>query len=218
MLAWCQHCHFELASDMPAAPCADGGWAPTVLKLLCACVAMGAVAVGGASTGGGAPPRPTERGGLRRLQEGLTSLVFIGDLHADADCARQAVRSSGLVDLDAAPWAWTGGDDAAIVFLGDYVDKGSAGRAVLELVRALEVRARAGRLPFSPGTVRRGQPLRHMACLGTASRTSRAAPPSSQAAFPAHVVALLGNHDLFMLLDATLPAGADRCGAGCKRA
>ena len=61
-----------------------------------------------------------------------------------------------------------GPTDAAIVLLGDYVDKGPSSRGVLEFVRALET------------------------------------------AFPRNIVAMMGNHDLFALLDVTMREGADR--------
>ena len=105
---------------------------------------------------------------LRRLGDDLTSIVFVGDLHGDEVCARQWISRTGLVNLSASPWSWTGGEGSAIVLMGDYVDKGSGSRAVLEFVRDLE------------------------------------------AAFPRHVLAILGNHDLFALLDATLPPSAAR--------
>ena len=98
---------------------------------------------------------------LRLLGDGaaLTKLHFIGDLHGDVGCARAWVARTGAVDLESTPWRWTGrggggADDEgaeedparrptapleeALVFLGDYVDKGDGARATLEFVRALE--------------------------------------------------------------------------------
>lgn len=66
----------------------------------------------------------------------------IGDLHGDAACARYWVSRTGLVaGLDGPPsgWAWTD-PAAALVFMGDYVDKGPEARAVLQFVRALTLR------------------------------------------------------------------------------
>ena len=108
-------------------------------------------------------PRP-----LRLLPDDLTEVFLIGDLHADADCARSWVARTGAVDLEATPWAWTGGNGTALVFMGDYVDKGLQGRGVLELVKALTD------------------------------------------AFPDRVAAVIGNHDFFALLDATLALGTSR--------
>lgn len=97
---------------------------------------------------------------LRLLPANVTDVVYIGDLHGDAGCAREWVAMTGFVDVDAL--AWTGPATGGLVFLGDYVDKGVESRRVLEFVRSLE------------------------------------------AAFPDRVAALMGNHDLFMYLDATL--------------
>ena len=62
--------------------------------------------------------------GIRRLGMNLTTIYFIGDLHADIDCARTWVERTRLVNFSSAPWTWAGSDSDAIVFLGDYVDKG----------------------------------------------------------------------------------------------
>ncbi len=76
---------------------------------------------------------------IRRLKEDLTSIHFIGDLHADVDCARQWVEKTNLVNLTSTPYEWLGNSDTdALVFLGDYVDKGSASASVLTLVRELQ--------------------------------------------------------------------------------
>jgi len=100
-----------------------------------------------------------EKLGLRRLGSDLTSIFFVGDLHGDVHCARAWVERTHLVNLTSTPWTWTGSNSDAIVFLGDYVDKGSKSRAVLEFIRTLEEM------------------------------------------FPTHIVAIMGNHDLYMLID-----------------
>lgn len=76
---------------------------------------------------------------LRKLSEDLTSIHFIGDLHADAECAKQWVGKTNLVDLTSTPYQWLGDPDTdALVFLGDYVDKGSGSASVLKFVRELQ--------------------------------------------------------------------------------
>ena len=100
---------------------------------------------------------------LRRLSEDLTSIYFIGDLHADVDCAKQWVAKTNLVNLTSSPYEWLGDPETdALVFLGDYVDKGSSSASVLSFVREL------------------------------------------QETFPNNVVTILGNHDVFMILDTAL--------------
>ncbi|KAH8045056.1 calcineurin-like phosphoesterase [Aureococcus anophagefferens] len=99
--------------------------------------------------------------------DALTELWFIGDLHGDVGCARQWVARSGLVAFDAAGPRWTGRAGSALVFLGDYVDKG---------VHSSDVLARQRR--------RRGLPDR--------------------------AAAIMGNHDLFLYLDATLDGSDPR--------
>lgn len=96
----------------------------------------------------------------------MEEAFVVGDMHADLQCAQAWVRRSGFVDLEASPWAWVGGESRALVFLGDYVDKGWQGRQVMEFVRNLTTM------------------------------------------FPRNVVALLGNHDLYLLLDTLLLDGA----------
>jgi len=62
----------------------------------------------------------------------LREVYFVGDLHGDAGCAREWVNATGLV----VNGTWTRAD-AALVFLGDYVDKGIDSRGVMEFVRGL---------------------------------------------------------------------------------
>lgn len=124
-----------------------------------------------AAAAGSAPPElPLDPSAppLRLLGDGLTAVVFVGDLHGDHRCGEEWIERTGYVDMAEKPWKWKGPEDAAIVLLGDYVDKGPSSRATLELVRDLE------------------------------------------AAFPTHVLAMMGNHDLFALLDTALADGADR--------
>jgi len=119
---------------------------------------------------------------LRVLDDELTDIYFIGDLHGDVGCARQWVERTGAIDfgndpfastsslrsssssstprssssspeLDSAAdsrsasafvtpstgeWRWTGGVHTALVFLGDFVDKGPDSRAVGVLSRLLD--------------------------------------------------------------------------------
>ena len=100
--------------------------------------------------------------GLRRLGSHLLSIYFIGDLHGDPQCAREAVERTNLVNFTTNPWSWIGLESDAIVFLGDYVDKGSRSRYVLEFIRTLEEN------------------------------------------FPTQICAIMGNHDLYMLIDTAM--------------
>mmetsp|Transcript_13884 Transcript_13884/g.26148 ORF Transcript_13884/g.26148 Transcript_13884/m.26148 type:complete len:520 (-) Transcript_13884:2241-3800(-) len=76
---------------------------------------------------------------LRKLSQDLTSIHFIGDLHADVSCAKQWVEKTNLVNLTSTPYEWIGNPTTdALVFLGDYVDKGSNSASVLKFVRELQ--------------------------------------------------------------------------------
>lgn len=100
---------------------------------------------------------------LQKLSDELTSIHFIGDLHADVECAKQWVTKTNLVNITSSPFEWLGDPEKdAIVFLGDYVDKGSASASVLKFVREL------------------------------------------QETFPNNIVTMLGNHDVFLVLDTAL--------------
>jgi len=103
---------------------------------------------------------------LTHIAADVDEVFIVGDLHGDLQCAKEWVRRSGLIDLATHPWNWTGRRRQALVFLGDYVDKGPYGRQVLEFVRNLTE------------------------------------------AFPDQVLAMLGNHDLYMLMDSLWSDGA----------
>lgn len=75
---------------------------------------------------------------LRHLATNLTSIYFIGDLHGDVDCAKKWIEQTKLVDVTSQPYAWLGEPTDAIVFLGDYVDKGSTSASVLSFVKELQ--------------------------------------------------------------------------------
>eukprot|EP00584_Thalassiosira_punctigera_P000192 CAMPEP_0172537846 /NCGR_PEP_ID=MMETSP1067-20121228/9374_1 /TAXON_ID=265564 ORGANISM="Thalassiosira punctigera, Strain Tpunct2005C2" /NCGR_SAMPLE_ID=MMETSP1067 /ASSEMBLY_ACC=CAM_ASM_000444 /LENGTH=441 /DNA_ID=CAMNT_0013323237 /DNA_START=122 /DNA_END=1444 /DNA_ORIENTATION=+ len=84
-----------------------------------------------------------------------SSVYVIGDLHGDAICAVSWVNRTGLVanlldeDLSSAEtvplfkklnnpseWRWTD-DEATLVFMGDYIDKGPTSRQTVEFVKDL---------------------------------------------------------------------------------
>jgi len=104
----------------------------------------------------------TEPGGNRECVANLPSLssVFvIGDIHGDAKCAISWVHRTGLISYlldddaiqqststtplykqlnDPSKWIWTD-DNATLVFMGDYVDKGPTARQTVEFVRDLTI-------------------------------------------------------------------------------
>eukprot|EP00306_Pavlova_sp_CCMP459_P013528 CAMPEP_0185184554 /NCGR_PEP_ID=MMETSP1140-20130426/2647_1 /TAXON_ID=298111 /ORGANISM="Pavlova sp., Strain CCMP459" /LENGTH=446 /DNA_ID=CAMNT_0027750633 /DNA_START=17 /DNA_END=1357 /DNA_ORIENTATION=- len=97
-----------------------------------------------------------------------SNVWVIGDVHADAGCARAWVRATGLVRNLEGPstqWAWED-ESTALVFMGDYIDKGPESVEVLTFMRDLSL------------------------------------------AFPEHVFAILGNHELNLLVDRTRGANA----------
>jgi hypothetical protein len=74
----------------------------------------------------------------------VSTVWAIGDLHADVHCARAWVRRTGLIPgllENASPDKWDWADqEAALVFMGDYVDKGPYARSTLNFVRSLNER------------------------------------------------------------------------------
>ena len=92
----------------------------------------------------------------------METIWAIGDLHGDLHCARSWLRRTGVVNLTT--WQWAD-ENARLIFMGDYIDKGADSRAVLELVKKLTT------------------------------------------VFPSHVTALLGNHELNLLIDRTRSPG-----------
>jgi len=75
--------------------------------------------------------------GLRAAEP--SRIVAVSDIHGAYDAFVELLRTTGLVD---ASLAWTG-DDAALVIVGDSVDRGAGSRRVLELVMRLESAAAA---------------------------------------------------------------------------
>ncbi|MGH3629104.1 MAG: metallophosphoesterase family protein [Sciscionella sp.] len=75
------------------------------------------------------------------MQNSAPSVYVIGDVHGHRRELAAALRTAGLVDCGA---HWSGGD-SVLVFLGDFVDRGPEGVAVIELVMRLsEEAAEAG--------------------------------------------------------------------------
>lgn len=71
----------------------------------------------------------------------MSPIFAIGDIHGHVDHCAALLRDAGLID---GAYNWTGAD-AILVFLGDYVDRGPDGIAVIDLVMRLQTQAaRAG--------------------------------------------------------------------------
>ena len=68
-------------------------------------------------------------------------VVAIGDIHGSIDGFSRILKTAGLTDLNG---RWAGGT-AHLIQTGDYMDRGTGTRAVLDLLMALEPQAkRAG--------------------------------------------------------------------------
>jgi hypothetical protein len=67
-------------------------------------------------------------------------IVAIGDIHGDVDGLTAILREARLIDGSG---AWAGGP-ATLVQTGDYLDRGEDVRAVMDLLIALEAKAKAG--------------------------------------------------------------------------
>jgi hypothetical protein len=67
-----------------------------------------------------------------------TRLVAVGDLHGDVENARAVLRMAGIVDAEG---RWVGGS-TTLVQTGDTTDRGPDSKAILELLRDLQPKAR----------------------------------------------------------------------------
>jgi len=67
------------------------------------------------------------------------TVIAVGDLHGDADAFVALLRRTGLID-DARKWS---GGRATLVQTGDYLDRGTQVRELLDLLMALETQAQA---------------------------------------------------------------------------
>jgi predicted MPP superfamily phosphohydrolase len=77
---------------------------------------------------------------LQKLSSDLTSIYFIGDIHGDVGCAKEWVKKTNLINITSSPYTWVGNNQSneAIVFMGDYVDKGSTSSSALLFVKELQ--------------------------------------------------------------------------------
>ena len=77
---------------------------------------------------------------LQELSSSLTSIYFIGDIHGDVGCAKEWVKKTNLINITSTPYTWIGNNQSneAIVFMGDYVDKGSTSSSALLFVKELQ--------------------------------------------------------------------------------
>jgi hypothetical protein len=120
------------------------------------------------------------------LGGGLRKVHAIGDLHGDAFCARKWVEHTGLVDLGEYELNCTVRGDAGS---GGGGSGGDCGASTMRWLEPSSV------LLFLGDYLDRGPTGVQIVWLVRAL-CSR---------FPEHVVALLGNHELYMLLDAAKP-------------
>ena len=73
------------------------------------------------------------------VAQGSARIVAIGDIHGEIDGFRRILHTTGLAN---AAGRWTGGR-AQLIQTGDYTDRGTGTRAVLDLLMALEPQARS---------------------------------------------------------------------------
>lgn len=76
---------------------------------------------------------------LPLLAQGTSRIVAIGDIHGEIDGFRRILQTAGLTD---AGGKWTGGR-TQFIQTGDYTDRGTGTRAVLDLLMALEPQAKS---------------------------------------------------------------------------
>jgi hypothetical protein len=93
-------------------------------------------------------PVPCEFGADRlRLPFPRRGVVAVGDIHGSISALRDVLQVAGLaVDLVASERdvAWSGGQDMAVVQIGDIVDRVRHDRRCIELLDGLQQRAREG--------------------------------------------------------------------------
>src|SRR5688572_23681907 len=82
-----------------------------------------------------APASPVAAQGSGR---GSGRIVAIGDIHGEIDGFKRILHAAGLADANG---RWTGGR-AQLIQTGDYTDRGTGTRAVLDLLMQLEQQAR----------------------------------------------------------------------------
>ena len=73
------------------------------------------------------------------LAQGSARLVAIGDIHGEIDGFKRLLQTAGLAD---ATGRWTGGR-TQLIQTGDYTDRGTGTRAVLDLLMRLESQAKS---------------------------------------------------------------------------
>jgi hypothetical protein len=76
-----------------------------------------------------------------REVDGFREIWAVSDIHADTHAITTLLAGAGLIDADAREVRWTGGD-AALVVVGDSIDRGPDAVGVLHLLMRLQRRAR----------------------------------------------------------------------------
>jgi hypothetical protein len=90
------------------------------------------------------PPHPTKQSAPRTFYPAARRLVALGDLHGDYDKAIAALRTAGLVSVDArtGQHRWAGGD-TTLVQVGDILDRGDGELRLLYFLERLAGEAAA---------------------------------------------------------------------------
>lgn len=131
-----------VATRGPSAQLAEGT-IPLLLSLLLACAEAESPSSEAPdaqlSVEAGAPSRPEpEPGALGVARKALPGrVVAVGDLHGDLEQALAVLRMAGVVDAEG---HWSGGS-TILVHTGDSLDRGPAGKEMLDLWRRLEEEA-----------------------------------------------------------------------------
>jgi hypothetical protein len=109
-----------------------------MLLLIVAAVVSSVLLLNVSAASTSSPTSPSSS--LQKLSSGLTSIYFIGDIHGDVGCAKEWVKKTNLINITSTPYTWIGNNQSneAIVFMGDYVDKGSTSSSALLFVKELQ--------------------------------------------------------------------------------
>lgn len=129
------------AEPTPAQPPSRPARATALLALAGALAASTVFGCKGAGSDPGKPRRDWTTYPAIATVSGATEINAVGDLHGDLTVTIRLLTAAGLIS-SSTPFHWTGGTKVLVV-LGDVIDKGMNGLAIIDLLSSIEPEARA---------------------------------------------------------------------------